>query len=178
MSSPAVVCCFHKPIYNDLTRIYCIPLLSGLFEWIFNINRKQSWVTFLPRDLFEKEGLTFNDAVDALANTHLLAPCYYIVAGPDSMNGAIVTRDRDHAVDVWKLGTNGSDWFMAETNYDHWVAPLIIDDRITPANRCMNKMGQSGSSFAGIFNVLSSKPVLNKVIHFQATINQFNSISQ
>jgi len=32
---------------------------------------------------------------------------------------------------------------LVETNYDHWKAPLFIDDRITPANTCMNKMGQS-----------------------------------
>jgi acid ceramidase len=82
------------------------------------------------------------------------------------MNGAIITRDREGAADVWKLGTNGSEWFMAQTNYDHWAPPLIIDDRITPANRCLNKMGQNNSSFAGLFNVLSSKPVLNKVCAF------------
>ena len=40
------------------------------------------------------------------------------------------------------LGSNNT-WFLAETNYDHWKAPLFVDDRITPANNCMNKLGQS-----------------------------------
>jgi hypothetical protein len=34
-------------------------------------------------------------------------------------------------------------WFLVETNYDHWKAPLFIDDRVTPANKCMNELGQS-----------------------------------
>lgn len=55
--------------------------------------------------------------------------------------GAVVTRDRAKAVDVWQLGTNNT-WFIAETNYDHWKKPLFIDDRITPCNRCMDKLGK------------------------------------
>jgi hypothetical protein len=81
-----IVLCLKKKEISKLFKFL------GLFEWIFNIDRNQSWVTFLPRDLFEKEGLTFNNAVDALANKRLLAACYYIVAGPDNMNGAVVTR--------------------------------------------------------------------------------------
>ena len=52
-----------------------------------------------------------------------------------------MTRDRKNAVDVWRMGTNGT-WFLGQTNYDHWKAPLFIDDRITPTNRCMNQFGQ------------------------------------
>ena len=116
----------------------------GLFEWIVGVDRNQSWVTFLPRDLFEKSVETYDDALLELANTPILAPCYYIVAGPKPLQGAVVTRDRAVAADVWKLGTNNT-WFLAETNYDHWEKPLFIDDRITPANKCMNEMGQAVS---------------------------------
>lgn len=139
----------------------------GLFEWIIGTNRNQSWVTFLPRDLFEDNSITYETALLKLANNPILAPCYYIVGGPEPMQGAVVTRDRDKAADVWKLGTNNT-WFLAETNYDHWVKPLFIDDRITPANKCMNLIGQQGLSFAGLFNVLSSKPVLNKLTVYTA----------
>ena len=112
----------------------------GLFEWIIGIDRKQSWVTFLPRDLFEKSIETYDDAVAALANTPILAPCHYIVAGPLFNQGAVITRDRHESVDIWRLGNNS--WFLAQTNYDHWEKPLFVDDRITPANKCMNKMGE------------------------------------
>lgn len=113
----------------------------GLFEWIVGIDRQQSWVTFLPRDLFEKQIDNYDDAVNALANTHILAPCYYIVAGPMANQGAVITRDRHESVDIWRLGGNDT-WFLAQTNYDHWEKPLFVDDRITPANNCMNKMGE------------------------------------
>lgn len=134
----------------------------GIFEWILNINRNQSWITLIARDVLEKPDIDYDKAVDMLTNTPLLAPCYYIIAGAKSKQGAIITRSRVKADDVWILGSNNT-WFIAETNYDHWEAPLFIDDRITPTNKCMNKLGQKDLSFEGIFNVLSSKPVLNKL---------------
>jgi acid ceramidase len=144
----------------------------GLFEWILNINRKQSWTTFLPRDLFEEDSITYDSAVQTLANTPLLAPCYYIVGGPQPLQGAVITRDRDVAADIWRLGSDAnSTWFLAQTNYDHWKAPLFIDDRVTPAYKCMHQMTQQKSSFAGIFNVLSTKPVLNKLTVYTSLID-------
>ncbi|RNA05909.1 acid ceramidase-like [Brachionus plicatilis] len=141
----------------------------GLFEWFLNINRKQAWTTLVARDCFENDDMDFNHVVKTLANTPLIAPVYYIIAGPVKQQGAIVTRDRAKAVDVWLLGSNNT-WFIAETNYDHWKNPLIIDDRITPCNRCMNKLGKEKMSFEGLFNVLSSKPVLNKLTVYSALI--------
>jgi len=37
---------------------------------------------------------------------------------------------------------NGSTWYILETNYDHWKQPFFLDDRRTPAKRCMNAMTQ------------------------------------
>jgi hypothetical protein len=54
----------------------------GLFEWFLNINRKQSWVTLIARDVFETPGIDFEKAVQILSSAPLLAPCYYILAGP------------------------------------------------------------------------------------------------
>lgn len=139
----------------------------GLFEWFLNINRNQAWVTLLARDILENDDLDFEKAVKVLANTPLIAPCYYIFAGPAPLQGAVITRDREKAVDVWRLGQNNT-WFLAETNYDHWEKPLFIDDRITPCNTCMNKMGQDSMGFDGLFNVPSSKPVLNKLTDYTA----------
>lgn len=137
----------------------------GLFEWILNINRKQAWVTLLPRDVFEEPNIDFEKAVQIMANTPILAPCYYILAGPQPNQGAVVTRDRAQAVDIWRMNET---WFLVETNYDHWKKPLFIDDRITPANKCMNQLGQKSASFSGIFNVLSTRPVLNKLTVYTA----------
>ena len=111
----------------------------GLFEWILNINRKQAWVTLLARDLFEGD-YDYQTAQKILATTPIIAPCYYILGGPNQ-EGSVITRDREQAADVWLLGSNNT-WYLAETNYDHWKKPLFIDDRITPCNTCMAKLGQ------------------------------------
>jgi len=53
----------------------------GLIEWIFNINRNQSFVTFAMRDMLTTSE-TYDQAVKYLAEVKLTAPCYYIMAGP------------------------------------------------------------------------------------------------
>ena len=57
------------------------------------------------------------------------------------LKAAVVTRNRANSEDVWQLSAEKS-FYLAETNYEHWKAPLFIDDRITPTNTCMNKFGQ------------------------------------
>lgn len=137
----------------------------GLFEWIIGINRNQAWVTLLARDIFETPGVDFEKAVKMFSSTPILAPCYYILAGPQPNQGAVVTRDRAQSVDIWRMNET---WFLVETNYDHWKKPIFVDDRVTPANKCMNQMGQQSASFSGIFNVLSTRPVLNKLTVYTA----------
>lgn len=55
----------------------------GLFEYFLGINRNQAWVTLLARDVFESDKMDYNSAVQVLANTPLIAPCYYIIGGPN-----------------------------------------------------------------------------------------------
>jgi len=43
---------------------------------------------------------------------------------------------------VWDIGTSGSNWFVLETNYDHWKPPPVTDDRRSLADHCMEKMTQ------------------------------------
>lgn len=82
------------------------------------------------------------------------------------MKGAIITRGR-HDADVWFLGRGSvsqlSTWFLVQTNYDHWNKPPFFDDRRTPAIHCLDKMGRSNASRAGLYNIFSTIPVLNKV---------------
>ncbi|KAK8719375.1 hypothetical protein OTU49_014074 [Cherax quadricarinatus] len=78
--------------------------------------------------------------------------------------GCIITRDRDNS-NILTLGsqkTGSGSWYLVETNYDHWKNPPFFDDRRTPANRCMIESGQKNASLSLIYNVLSTKPVLNK----------------
>lgn len=45
------------------------------------LNRNSSWVTLLAREVFEKN-LNYLEVVNILSQTKLLAPVYYIIAGP------------------------------------------------------------------------------------------------
>ena len=54
----------------------------GLFEWILNINRAQAFATLLARDIIERDNVDFYEVSALFAKTPLLAPCYYIIAGP------------------------------------------------------------------------------------------------
>ena len=54
----------------------------------------------------------------------------------------VITRNREvNGTDVWWMKSAGG-WYILETNYDHWEAPLFLDDRRTPANNCMKKLSQ------------------------------------
>ena len=55
----------------------------GLIEWIFNINRNQSFVTFAMRDMLTTSE-SYDQAARYLTEVKLTAPCYYILAGSKS----------------------------------------------------------------------------------------------
>ncbi len=53
----------------------------GLLEWLLNTNRNQSFITFAIRDMLTKSE-SYDQTVKYLAEVPLVAPCYYIIAGP------------------------------------------------------------------------------------------------
>ncbi|XP_070554170.1 acid ceramidase-like [Ptychodera flava] len=144
----------------------------GFIEWVLG-KRDAKWVGFITRDAMESCN-SYSEAMDLLANHKVLAPAYFILGGNQSGEGAVITRDRNKAVDVWHMNDTGHPWFILETNYDHWKAPLFLDDRRTPATKCMNKLTQQNVGIAGIFNVLNTKPMLNKLTTYTAVM-QVNS---
>lgn len=62
----------------------------------------------------------FNGALNSLSNTELIADVYYILAGTSRNEGAVISRNRMNATDVWQLDQSAGRWFEVETNYDHW----------------------------------------------------------
>ena len=117
---------------------------------------------FRIRDTLANDEFDYEKALGFLTDTPLIAPCYIIVGGAKPSQGAVITRNRDAALDLWKVNVeNGTTWFVLETNYDHWKAPPTDDDRRTPGIRAMNKVGRSNIGAVGMFDVLSTPPVLN-----------------
>ncbi|XP_012695735.2 acid ceramidase-like [Clupea harengus] len=133
----------------------------GIFEWILG-KRDGMWMGFLTRTVLENV-TSYEDAKTQLALTKLLAPAYFILGGNQTGQGCVITRTRINALDVWEIDLKLGRWYVLETNYDHWEEPFILDDRRTPAMKCMNKTTQAYISFKTMYDVLSTKPVLNKL---------------
>uniref|UniRef100_A0A646QE44 Acid ceramidase n=1 Tax=Hemiscolopendra marginata TaxID=943146 RepID=A0A646QE44_9MYRI len=137
----------------------------GLIEWVLGF-RKGHWMGFLSRNVMEV-ATSYPEAQMILSKAKLLAPVYFILGGVKAGEGSIITRSFTF-VDIWNLGTKNSSWYLVETNYDHWKSPPFYDDRRTPAINCLDKLTQTNSSLAGLFNVLSTKPMLNKMTTYTA----------
>ena len=60
---------------------------------------------------------SYSSALEQLTNSYLMAPVYYIIAGPAPDFGAVISRDRLGAADVQNLGKMPEDWYLLETNY-------------------------------------------------------------
>lgn len=139
----------------------------GIIEWLLG-DRSQHWVGFLTRQLMENE-TSYDAAKKTLSSTRLLAPVYFILGGKDSGQAAIITRDRDSdKADVLELSDTVDKWFLLQTNYDHWTAPPFYDDRRGPGTNCMRNMTRQNLSFNGLYNVLSTQPVLNLLTVYSA----------
>uniref|UniRef100_A0A8C4IIX5 Acid ceramidase n=1 Tax=Dicentrarchus labrax TaxID=13489 RepID=A0A8C4IIX5_DICLA len=126
----------------------------GILEWILG-KRDGMWMSFLTRSVLENAN-SYEEAKALLAQTKLLAPAYFILGGNRTGQGCIITRSR--LIDL-KLGR----WYVLETNYDHWKEPLFLDDRRTPGMKCMNQTTQKNITLKTMYDVLSTKPVLNKL---------------
>ncbi|XP_013386207.1 acid ceramidase-like [Lingula anatina] len=138
----------------------------GIIEWLLGDHSSQ-WVSFLTRDVLTYS-TSYQQAKEKLSQVELIAPAYYILGGNYSGQGCVITRSREKALDIWELNPGKGVWYRLQTNYDHWKAPLFVDDRRTPGMRCMNQTTQQNVGFAGLFNVLSTKPVLNKLTTYTA----------
>lgn len=147
----------------------------GIIEWLIKGKDAGSWMGFLTRETMET-AQSYEEAQNMLAKTKMLAPAYFILGGNSSDKACVITRDRDPSLtDIWHMkDPTAGQWYILETNYDHDKKPLFLDDRRTPANKCMRNMTQQNVGFAGIFDVLSSKPVLNKLTTYTALM-QVNS---
>uniref|UniRef100_H2LVM1 Acid ceramidase n=1 Tax=Oryzias latipes TaxID=8090 RepID=H2LVM1_ORYLA len=133
----------------------------GILEWILG-QRDGMWMSFLTRTVLEKAN-SYEEAKKLLAETKLLAPAYFILGGNQTGQGCIITRSRTLSIDVLEIDPKLDRWYVLETNYDHWKEPFFLDDRRTPAMRCMNQTTQTNISVSTLYDMLSTKPMLNKL---------------
>ncbi|XP_063600978.1 acid ceramidase-like isoform X1 [Penaeus indicus] len=144
----------------------------GFLEWILFKDYSQKWVSFLTREVME-EAQSYEEAKKMFSHSRLIAPAYFILGGSKPREGTIITRWRDnfHTDDLFSKKSGSGTWYLVETNYDQWKSPPFYDDRRTPAVTCLDKSGQKNASLALIYNVLSTKPVFNKLTTYTSLMD-------
>ncbi|PAV65317.1 hypothetical protein WR25_13043 [Diploscapter pachys] len=145
-------------------------IASNLYNFFYRGINDMAFVLFADRDVMEKCN-NYAEAIDYLSNTPIMAPAYFIVGGRQPGEGAVISRSPNETVHIDVIDTSKPDgFFVLQTNYD-WDKPTIyFDDRRTPGNDCMKKLTTYGVSHAGLYQVLSSKPNLNKVTVYTAVM--------
>ena len=179
-----------KTVFTGTTIAGYIGLLTGQKPYGYTIslderNRGKIWmnalealaagsagiVSFHIRDTLSNEEFNFEHALIYLTDKPLIASCYIILGGTKPGEGAVITRDRTAAVDLWRIDAEKGAWYLVETNYDHWELPPNSDDRRDPAIEAMNNMTRADLSAMGLFEVLSVPPVLNNKTTYTAVMS-------
>ena len=69
--------------------------------------------------------MSFEPALQRLANVPQTAPNYFIIGGMQPEEGAVVTKGRLKAVDVWKLNSTEGRSVLGENIFKKFVACYI-----------------------------------------------------
>jgi len=121
----------------------------------------------LLRQTLENESYRYSDAVQALSTSRIANPCYFIIADGKKPNGAIISRNREDAADVWHLdqekrkGTTQPTWFHVQTNYDPDEVEPSYDARREPAVNHLLKLGQKNLTSDSLLGVMKQWPTFN-----------------
>ena len=79
----------------------------------------------------------YDCAYKQLHDTPVIAPSYFIVAGLNSNEGAVITRDRFSVANLDVLSDDK--WFLLQTNDDHWTG--VCTARCSVANQRIKDIG-------------------------------------
>ncbi|XP_036454236.1 N-acylethanolamine-hydrolyzing acid amidase-like [Colossoma macropomum] len=123
---------------------------------------KSSPVSWLVRETLA-EATDFQNAVMRLAKVPIITDVYYIVGGVQPNEGVVITRDRRGPADIWPLDWNMGQWYLVETNYDHWLPTPKRDIRRDVAMKALNATGQNNINMRSLYQVLSVVPVCNSI---------------
>jgi len=167
--------------YKATTYVGYVGILTGMKPNAFTVSIDQRdaghwWINWeeilfnhtggmsmLIRDILATPGATFKDALHVYSTHELIAPVYIILGGMAPGEGAVITRNQTHAIDVWLLwqGDLPNNFWRLETNYDHWKPVPPDDDRRTPGNAAMQAMGNTAITKEALYNVMSTTKVYN-----------------
>ncbi|KAF4752874.1 hypothetical protein FOZ62_028276 [Perkinsus olseni] len=109
------------------------------------------------REMIERRGvIDFDEAVDFTSNNlPLSCPVYFAMVGAGSdFRAAVISRDEDglavyangtrsEPLYLDKQGDEANDWYLVQTNYDHWEEDSPSDPRRTVAENCIKEHGKT-----------------------------------
>jgi hypothetical protein len=129
-------------------------------------------VTWAVRELLEKEDSDFDRAVSSLGAQKFATQMYLTVGGVSAGEGVVLTRGRNELLDTWRINADDGEWFLVQTNYDHWIPMPPWDNRKAPAEKAILEVGAEEISPATIYKrVLSRDPVLNQLTVYSTTMS-------
>uniref|UniRef100_A0A0N5AF45 CBAH domain-containing protein n=1 Tax=Syphacia muris TaxID=451379 RepID=A0A0N5AF45_9BILA len=165
--------------YTGLTFAYYSGLMTGQkpFAYTFSSNaRRTGWYIYtllmemytgfrMPiglgiRQMFEV-AKTYNEALEYLKHIEMITPCYFVLGGTKSGEGVLLTRDRMNTVDVKQLNVKKNQWFIVQTNFDHWSPDE--DNRRTTAEIFLNEIKHANLDEDTLWSVLDHTPVRNNL---------------
>lgn len=102
---------------------------------------------------------SYGEALGFLQALPLPAYSYFVLAGARAGEGAVVTRNRDAAANVWRLPSrpNPAFWWLLETNYDHASQPAPADRRRAVAERFLRKYTPANFTEHAMWILLSDR---------------------
>lgn len=141
-------------------------LIGNIYRFIF---RDSAPALYLMRQVLEKSD-SFDETVNLLKTTKIIAPCYYIVSGIQPHEGVVITRDPNTVVNMTWLSDNDPAWFVVETNYDRDEKEPDDDVRRAPAEQRLKNITQGAigeqillDGVLGLYPNLNNETILTAI---------------
>ncbi|CAD6187729.1 unnamed protein product [Caenorhabditis auriculariae] len=125
-------------------------------------------VSYFIREVLHNKR-TYDEALQAFSTEHLISPSYIVIGGTKSGQGAVVSRNRWKAKDVYTLNWEKKRWFLVETNFDHWNEDH--DERRLKAIEELKNVGPVYLNGQSMMKVISSHPVNNNMTIFSSSFS-------
>ena len=116
-------------------------------------------VTRVIRETFEVCS-DYECAFPKIKETKMMASAYLTIAGSKPYQGAVVARDRYGPAHVDELTSNGTVWFLSQTNDDHWKG--ICTERCQYPREALPALGRENLTPSNLINILKQYPSNNK----------------
>merc|ERR1719265_369061 len=95
-----------------------------------------------------------------------MAPQYFVIAGANPNEGAVITTDRLAVHEVYspplaKITSKDKGWFLVQTNDDQFNTPM--DQRRPWATQQLAQMDRDQMTVSSMFNLMHTFPLMNAI---------------